>query len=157
NRGHGGARVSERGGHGRVGGAAERVPRRVVAARGGVSGARGRLRHVHGAGCWRAPAAAGCAARTRREGRRRAVRQSLGRCAARAALAAAGPGAARAQETRRGDTRPPPPPPGPEPTPGAELPPIPLPAEPHTAAAGLLIHVERFAITGSTVFRDDEL
>jgi len=63
----------------------------------------------------------------------------------------------RAQEIRPGDVRPELPAPGREAAPRVELPPFPEPEGESRSAAGLRLRVERFEITGSTVFSADEL
>jgi len=66
--------------------------------------------------------------------------------------------AAGAQEVRPNETRPELPAPGPtQPAPGIELPQLPAPSPAEGLASGLRLQVERFEITGSTVFGADEL
>lgn len=66
--------------------------------------------------------------------------------------------AAAAQDVRPGDVRPELPAPGPPGTaPSIELPPVPPPGPKPGLASGLRLRVERFEITGSTVFGADEL
>ncbi len=81
------------------------------------------------------------------------------RSALAAALLALGAASeAIAQDIRPGDVRPELPPPAPgEEAPRFELPPLPLPGAEGRPAAGLRLRVERFEITGSTVFEDEEL
>jgi hemolysin activation/secretion protein len=70
------------------------------------------------------------------------------------------PEAGLAQHVRPGDVRPPLPEPAPAPpAPALDLPPLPPPAPEAEGAlaAGLRVRVERFEITGSTVFSEDEL
>ncbi len=67
--------------------------------------------------------------------------------------------AASAQEVRPGDVRPELPAPGPteRPAPSLELPQVPAPSPAEGLASGVRLRVERFEITGSTVFGADEL
>src|SRR5262245_17432573 len=73
------------------------------------------------------------------------------------ALALTVAAAARAQEIRPGDVRPELPAPGPGEEPRFRLPPVAPPADEGRPGAGLHLHVERFEITGSTVFSAEEL